>query len=328
MAETLLSVEDLRVVFGPEGREQVAVDGVSFALAPGEVIGIVGESGSGKSLTALAILGLVPSPPGRIAGGRIDFRDRNLLELGNGAMNAVRGAEIAMIFQEPMTALNPVFTIGEQIAETLRVHEGLDRKAARDRARELLEKVGISNPGQRLDQYPHELSGGMRQRVMIAIALACQPQLLIADEPTTALDVTIQAQILALLRDLQRELGMAVVLITHDLGVVAQVVDRVAVMYAGRIVEEGPVAAVFEHPSHPYTRLLLESIPSLEHDQPRLPAIPGMVPSLTQLPPGCRFHPRCPQARPACAERSPRAIEVEPGHRAACIALAGYRHDA
>jgi peptide/nickel transport system ATP-binding protein/oligopeptide transport system ATP-binding protein len=328
MAEALLSVENLRVVFGPPGREQVAVDGVSFALAPGEVIGIVGESGSGKSLTALSILRLVPSPPGRIAADRIGFRDRNLLELDEGAMNKVRGAEIAMIFQEPMTALNPVFTIGEQIAETLRVHEGLDRNAARDRARGLLEKVGISNPGQRLDQYPHELSGGMRQRVMIAIALACRPQLLIADEPTTALDVTIQAQILALLRDLQRELGMAVVLITHDLGVVAQVVDRVAVMYAGRIVEEGPVAAVFERPSHPYTRLLLESIPSLEHDQPRLPAIPGMVPSLSQLPPGCRFHPRCPQARPACAERSPPAIEVEPGHRAACIALVGYRHDA
>ena len=328
MAEALLSVENLRVVFGPPGREQVAVDGVSFALAPGEVIGIVGESGSGKSLTALSILRLVPSPPGRITADRIGFRDRNLLELGEGAMNKVRGAEIAMIFQEPMTALNPVFTIGEQIAETLRVHEGLDRKAARARARLLLEKVGISNPGERLDQYPHELSGGMRQRVMIAIALACQPQLLIADEPTTALDVTIQAQILALLRDLQRELGMAVVLITHDLGVVAQVVDRVAVMYAGRIVEEGPVAAVFERPSHPYTRLLLESIPSLEHDQPRLPAIPGMVPSLSMLPPGCRFHPRCPQARPACAERSPPAIEVEPGHRAACIALVGYRHDA
>ena len=327
MAEALLSVDDLRVVFGPPGREQVAVDGVSFSLAPGEVIGIVGESGSGKSLTALSILRLVPSPPGRIASGRIGFRDRNLLELSERAMNAVRGAEIAMIFQEPMTALNPVFTIGEQIAETLRIHEGLDRRAARERARGLLQKVGISNPAQRLDQYPHELSGGMRQRVMIAIALACQPQLLIADEPTTALDVTIQAQILALLRDLQRELGMAVVLITHDLGVIAQVVDRVAVMYAGRIVEEGPVAAVFERPSHPYTRLLLESIPSLEHDQPRLPAIPGMVPPLSQLPAGCRFHPRCPQARPACAERSPPAIEVEAGHRAACIALIGYRHD-
>jgi oligopeptide/dipeptide ABC transporter ATP-binding protein len=328
MAESLLTVEGLRVAFGPPEREQVAVDGVSFDLAPGEVIGIVGESGSGKSLTALSILKLVPNPPGRIAAGRIVFRGKDLVPLGERAMNEIRGRDIAMIFQEPMTALNPVFTVGEQIAETLRVHEGIGRQAARGRAQDLLKRVGISNPAQRLDQYPHELSGGMRQRVMIAMALACRPQLLIADEPTTALDVTIQAQILALLRDLQRELGMAVVLITHDLGVIAQVVDRVAVMYAGRIVEEGPVAAVFERPSHPYTRLLLESIPSLDHEQDRLPSIPGMVPGLSQLPPGCRFHPRCPQARPACAERVPRAFTVEEGHRAACIALNGYRHDA
>jgi peptide/nickel transport system ATP-binding protein len=328
MAEPLLIVEDLRVAFGPPEREQVAVDGVGFTLAPGEVIGIVGESGSGKSLTALSILKLVPNPPGRIAAGRIVFRGKDLVPLGERAMNEIRGRDVAMIFQEPMTALNPVFTVGEQIAETLRVHEGIDRRAARGRAQDLLKRVGISNPAQRLDQYPHELSGGMRQRVMIAMALACRPQLLIADEPTTALDVTIQAQILALLRDLQRELGMAVVLITHDLGVIAQVVDRVAVMYAGRIVEEGPVAAVFERPSHPYTRLLLESIPSLDHEQDRLPSIPGMVPGLSQLPPGCRFHPRCPLARPPCAERQPPAFLVEQGHRAACIALNGYRHDA
>jgi oligopeptide/dipeptide ABC transporter ATP-binding protein len=327
MAEPLLSVEGLKVAFGPPGREQVAVDGVGFTLAAGEVIGIVGESGSGKSLTALSILKLVPNPPGRIAAGRIVFRGRDLVPLGERAMNAIRGRDIAMIFQEPMTALNPVFTIGEQIAETLRVHEGIDRSAARKRAQELLAHVGIGNPAQRLDQYPHELSGGMRQRVMIAMALACKPQLLIADEPTTALDVTIQAQILALLRDLQRELGMAVILITHDLGVIAQVVDRVAVMYAGRIVEEGPVAAVYERPSHPYTRLLLESIPSLDHEQERLPTIPGMVPALSQLPQGCRFHPRCPLARPACTERQPPAVTVEEGHRAACIALNGYRHD-
>jgi peptide/nickel transport system ATP-binding protein len=327
MADPLLSVEGLRVAFGPPGREQVAVDGVGFTLAPGEVIGIVGESGSGKSLTALSILKLIPNPPGRIAAGRIMFRGQDLVPLGERAMNAIRGRDIAMIFQEPMTALNPVFTIGEQITETLRVHEGIDRRTARTRAQELLTRVGISNPAQRLDQYPYELSGGMRQRVMIGMALACKPQLLIADEPTTALDVTIQAQILALLRDLQRELGMAVVLITHDLGVIAQVVDRVAVMYAGRIVEEGPVASVFERPSHPYTRLLLESIPSLDHEQERLPSIPGMVPALSQLPPGCRFHPRCPLARPACAERQPPAFAVEEGHRAACIALNGYRHD-
>jgi oligopeptide/dipeptide ABC transporter ATP-binding protein len=243
-------------------------------------------------------------------------------------MNRIRGKDISMIFQEPMTALNPVFRVGEQISETLRVHEGLSRPQARARALQLIEKVGISNPEQRLDQYPHELSGGMRQRIMIAIALACGPQILIADEPTTALDVTIQAQILVLLRDLQREMGMAVVLITHDLGVVAQVVDRVVVMYAGRIVEEGSVAAVFARPSHPYTRLLLESIPLLEGRQERLRTIPGMVPSLSNQPAGCRFHPRCPDARPACQERAPASFDVGPGHRAACIALNGYRHEA
>jgi oligopeptide/dipeptide ABC transporter ATP-binding protein len=225
-----------------------------------------------------------------------------------------------------MTALNPVFRIGEQIAETLRVHEGIGRGAAAARALDLLERVGIGNPRQRLSQYPHELSGGMRQRVMIAIALACRPRVLIADEPTTALDVTIQAQILRLLRDLQRELGMAVMLITHDLGVVAQVVDRVVVMYAGRIVEQGAVADVFERPSHPYTRLLLQSIPSLEQDQRRLQAIPGMVPSLADMPSGCRFHPRCPDVRPACREQVPAMVPVGPGHGAACIALREYRH--
>jgi oligopeptide/dipeptide ABC transporter ATP-binding protein len=326
MAEPLLSVEDLRVTFGRPGREQVAVDGVSLALSAGEVLGIVGESGSGKSLTALSILRLVPSPPGRIEAKAIRFMGRDLLSLDERRMNEVRGADIAMIFQEPMSALNPVLTVGEQIAETLRIHEGMDRAAARLRSMELLNKVGISNPEQRLRQYPHELSGGMRQRVMIAIALACRPKLLIADEPTTALDVTIQAQILSLLRDLQRELGMAVLLITHDLGVVAQVVDRVAVMYAGRIVEQGTVGAVFERPSHPYTRLLMESIPSLDHDRDRLPTIPGMVPSLANLPRGCRFHPRCPAAQPPCTERQPALIAVDPGHGAACIALTGYRH--
>jgi oligopeptide/dipeptide ABC transporter ATP-binding protein len=324
--EPLLAIEDLRVVFGPEGREQVAVDGVSLALAPGEVLGVVGESGCGKSLTALSVLKLVPNPPGRIAGGRSLLRGRDLVAADERTMNRIRGKEVAMIFQEPMTALNPVFRIGDQIGETLRVHEGMDRARAQARALELLERVGIGNARQRLGQYPHELSGGMRQRVMIAIALACRPRLLIADEPTTALDVTIQAQILRLLRDLQRELGMAVMLITHDLGVVAQVVNRVVVMYAGRIVEQGPVAQVFERPSHPYTRLLLRSIPSLEQSQRRLQAIPGMVPSLTAMPAGCRFHPRCPDARPACRERVPAMVPVSPGHGAACIALTDYRH--
>ena len=326
MAEPLLRVDDLRVVFGPPGREQVAVDGVSLSLNPGEVLGIVGESGCGKTLTALSILRLIPNPPGRIAAGRILFRGQDLARASEKAMNRIRGKEISMIFQEPMTALNPVFKIGEQIGETLRVHDGLTRAQARSGALQMLERVGISNPEQRLGQYPHELSGGMRQRIMIAIALACRPQILIADEPTTALDVTIQAQILLLLRELQSELGMAVILITHDLGVVAQVVDRVAVMYAGRIVEEGSAAAVFERPSHPYTRLLLESIPGLDQQQDRLQTIPGMVPSLSNLPAGCRFHPRCPDVRPACREAAPASFEVAPGHRAACIAVNQYRH--
>ena len=306
MAEDLLRVENLRVGFGRPGREQIAVDGVSFTLAPGEVLGIVGESGCGKSVTALSILGLIPDPPGRIVGGRILLRGQDLAGIDEKTMNRIRGKDISMIFQEPMTALNPVFRVGEQISETLRAHEGLSRSQARARALQLIEKVGISNPEQRLDQYPHELSGGMRQRVMIAMALACGPQLLIADEPTTALDVTIQAQILELLRDLQREMGMAVVLITHDLGVVAEVVDRVVVMYAGRIVEEGSVAAVFARPSHPYTRLLLESIPLLEGRQERLRTIPGMVPSLSNQPAGLPLPstlPGCPAGVPGTRRR-------------------------
>ena len=326
MADTLLSVEDLRIVFGPPGREQVAVDGVNLNLTEGEMLGIVGESGCGKSLTALSILGLVPKPAGRIDRGRILLRGRDLVKCTDPELNQIRGKEISMIFQEPMTALNPVFKVGEQIAETIRVHEGVSRDLARRRAIELLELVGISNPNQRIDQYPHELSGGMRQRVMIAIALACRPRILIADEPTTALDVTIQAQILALLKQLQRELGMAVILITHDLGVVAQVVDRVMVMYAGRTVEQGTVTEVFEKPSHPYTKLLLESIPSLEHDRERLQTISGMVPSLSNLPKGCRFHPRCPEMRDPCRERVPTMVSVTEQHQAACIALNGYRH--
>ena len=240
-------------------------------------------------------------------------------------MNRIRGKDIAMIFQEPMTALNPVFKVGEQIAETIRVHEDVSREVARRRALELLERVGMSNPKQRIDQYPHELSGGMRQRVMIAIALACRPKILIADEPTTSLDVTIQAQILALLKELQQEFGMAMMLITHDLGVVAQVADRVAVMYAGRIVEEGSTIEVFEQPAHPYTRSLLASIPSLDQEYSRLQTIHGMVPSLANLPSGCRFHPRCPDARAQCAQYTPRDLTIGPSHRAACLALNGYR---
>jgi oligopeptide/dipeptide ABC transporter ATP-binding protein len=313
MAEpALLSVRGLRVRFG---HTQVAVDGVDFDLAPGETLGIVGESGSGKSLTALSVLGLAP---GRVE-GEVVFDGTSLLGLPEREMNRIRGARIAMIFQEPMTALNPVFTVGRQIAETLRQHHRLDAAAARARSLELLRQVGIADPNSRLDRYPHELSGGMRQRVMIAIALACSPRLLIADEPTTALDVTIQAQILALLRELQSALGMALVLITHDLGVVAQMVDRVIVMYGGRVAEEGPVSRIFAAPSHPYTRLLMQSIPALDREQDRLAVIPGTVPPLSDMPPGCRFNTRCPNAGPDCRSSVPALSEVAPGHRIACF---------
>ena len=322
MTEPLLAVEGLRVVFGPPGREQVAVDGIGFTIGAGETLGIVGESGSGKSLTALAVLRLVPNPPGRIAAGSVRFDGQDLLALDEAAIERIRGARIGMIFQEPMSALNPVFTVGEQIAEALRVHEGMTRRDAAARAVALLQRVGIADAARRARQYPHELSGGMRQRVMIAAALACRPSLLIADEPTTALDVTIQAQILALLKELQRELGMAVILITHDLGVVAQMVDRVIVMYGGRVAEEGTAEDVFGAPAHPYTKLLLESIPSLDHERDRLPAIPGMVPTLAELPPGCRFHPRCPSVMPRCRTEIPPPVTVAVGHRAACFAVA------
>ncbi|WP_337875838.1 ABC transporter ATP-binding protein [Elioraea sp.] len=319
----LLEVEDLAVSFRTDRGEVEALSGVTLHLDAGEVIGVVGESGCGKSLTALSVMGLVPDPPGRITAGRIRFRGQDLLALDDAAMARLRGREIAMIFQEPMSALNPVFTVGEQVAEVLRVHEGLGRAAARERAALLLARVGIPDPVRRLAQYPHELSGGLRQRVMIAAALACRPKLLIADEPTTALDVTIQAQILALLADLQREFGMATMLITHDLGVVAQVVKRVVVMYAGKVVEEGPVEAVFARPSHPYTAALMRSIPALAEGQMRLPAIPGSVPAPGLWPPGCRFAPRCGHAVAACAAGVPPLFPVEPGHRAACIRHAG-----
>jgi oligopeptide/dipeptide ABC transporter ATP-binding protein len=315
----LLEVEDLAVSFRTDRGEVEALSGVSLGLDEGEVVGVVGESGCGKSLTALAIMGLVPTPPGRITRGRITFAGRDLRELDEAAMTRIRGEQIAMIFQEPMSALNPVFTVGEQVAEVLRVHQGLGRAAARERAAGLLARVGIPDPGRRLAQYPHELSGGLRQRIMIAAALACRPKLLIADEPTTALDVTIQAQILALLADLQREFGMATMLITHDLGVVAQVVRRVVVMYAGKVVEQGPVEAVFERPSHPYTAALMRSIPALAEGVSRLPAIPGTVPAPGSWPPGCRFAPRCVHAMPACEAGVPPLHAVAPGHRAACI---------
>ena len=317
----LLSVSDLTIAFGG----MPVVEEMSFTLDAGEVLGIVGESGSGKSMTALALMRLIP-PPGRVTQGRISFDGIDVLAQPEKAMQDLRGRALSMIFQEPMSSLNPVFTIGEQIEETLRVHERFDRAAARRRAVELLELVEIPAAARRLGDYPHQLSGGMRQRVMIAIALACRPKVLIADEPTTALDVTIQAQILDLLRGLRRELGMAVIMITHDLGVVAEFADRVMVMYAGRVVETAPAATLFASPRHPYTEGLLASIPRLDGPIARLNAISGMVPSPHAMPPGCRFAPRCPHARPACDERLPATMALAADHRAACIRLTDYRH--
>ncbi|MCS6780815.1 MAG: ABC transporter ATP-binding protein [Geminicoccaceae bacterium] len=314
----MLSVRGLTTELRTEQGRFNAVDSVSFDLFPGEVLGIVGESGCGKSMTALSILGLVPRPPGRIVAGEVLFEGRDLVRLPERELQRVRGAKIAMIFQEPMTSLNPVFTIGDQLAETLRHHERLGRRAARARAVELLARVGIPAPAERLDSYPHELSGGMRQRVMIAIALACNPKVLLADEPTTALDVTIQAQILDLLERLQAELGMAVVIITHDLGIVAEFAHRVLVMYAGRVIEEGPVAAIFDTPAHPYTRGLLASLPDLEGESERLVPIPGNVPVLAELPPGCRFAPRCGLALPACRAADPPLHRLGP-RAVACV---------
>jgi oligopeptide/dipeptide ABC transporter ATP-binding protein len=279
---------------------------------------VVGESGSGKSVTSLSILRLIAEPPGKIVGGRILFRGKNLLELGPRAMRAIRGKEISMIFQEPMTSLNPVYTCGEQIMEALVLHEKLDRKAARARTIEMLKLVGISSPEQRVDEYPHQMSGGMRQRVMIAMALACKPSILIADEPTTALDVTIQAQILELLKHLQDVLGMAVLLITHDLGVVAETADRVAVMYAGQVVEYCDVNAAFKRTLHPYTAGLLDALPRLGVKQESLRVIPGNVPDPSRFPSGCRFHPRCPVAQQRCRESEPPVLTFDGDHQSRC----------
>ncbi|HEV3176015.1 MAG TPA: ABC transporter ATP-binding protein [Stellaceae bacterium] len=316
---TLLSVSNLRVVFGSGQGELPAVDDVGFDVAEGEVLGIVGESGSGKSVTALSIMGLLPKPPARVAAGSIRFQGEDLLGFTERELRGIRGPGIGMIFQEPMTSLNPVFTIGDQLMETVRVHERVNAAAQRARAIAMLAKVGIAEPEHRLRDYPHQLSGGMRQRVMIAMALACSPRLLIADEPTTALDVTIQQQILELLLDLREELGMAIIIITHNMGVVAEMADRVIVMYAGRIVERAPVTELFERPAHPYTRGLLESIPALADERDRLMTIPGMLPNPAALPPGCRFEPRCPWRIAACAAAVPPLMPLREGHESACI---------
>jgi peptide/nickel transport system ATP-binding protein len=319
--EPVLAVRDLRTWFYTRHGVARAVDGVDFTVNKGEVLCIVGESGCGKSVTALSILRLIP-PPGRIETGQLMFGDRDLLDLSRDEMAALRGQSISMIFQDPTSSLNPVFEVGLQISEVYEIHHGTSRKAGEARAVEMLEKVGIPDPGRRAKSYPHEMSGGMAQRVMIAMALACEPRLLIADEPTTALDVTIQAQILDLMRGLQRETGTATVLITHDLGVVAEMADRVAVMYAGEIVEEADARTLFEAPKHPYTKDLLGSIPVLGRRQSALAVIPGTVPNLIDLPVGCRFASRC-RARvehdlTICTERQPDLITVEPGHTVRC----------
>jgi peptide/nickel transport system ATP-binding protein len=314
----LLDVRALKTFFQVEGGEFPAVDGISFSIDPGRTLGIVGESGCGKSVTALSIMGLVPRPPGRIAGGAILFDGVDLLRLSNAALRELRGNRISMIFQEPMTSLNPVLTVGEQIVEGILRHRKMSRDAAKELAIEMLRMVHISSPEQRFGDYPHRLSGGMRQRVMVAMALACKPKLLIADEPTTALDVTIQAQILDLMRTLREETGTAIILITHDLGVVAELADDVVVMYAGRIVERATVAALFAEPQHPYTVGLLGSIPRLDIEQDRLAAIEGQVPNPLVPVTGCRFHPRCPFVIERCRHEDPPLFDLGNGHESAC----------
>ena len=348
MAQPLLEVQNLNVAFDTERGQVRPVRDVSFSIYPGQTVAVVGESGCGKSVTSLSILRLIPEPPGRILGGKVLLNGRDLLKVSEREMRAVRGREIAMIFQEPMTSLNPVYTIGDQIMEAITLHQGVSARQARGIAEESLREVGIAEPARRLDEYPHQMSGGMRQRVMIAMALSCKPKLLIADEPTTALDVTIQAQILELLRKLQRETGMAVLLITHDLGVVAENADVVNVMYASRIVESATVEELFDHPQHPYTEGLFRAVPRLGARAERLDAIPGTVPNPARFPVGCKFHPRCHRTRALvdsakeedvvtirtgdettrvlrrCVEQEPDLREVLPAHGAACHQISGF----
>lgn len=315
--DTILQVKNLRTSFFTEDGEVKAVDGVSFDVQKGKTLGIVGESGSGKSITSLSIMRLV-NEPGKIVDGEILFKGEDLLQKSEREMRSMRGNVISMIFQEPMTSLNPVYTVGRQIAEAFEIHQGKSRKEALAEAKDLLQLVGIPSPEKRIHQYPHELSGGMRQRVMIAIALACTPDLLIADEPTTALDVTIQAQILELMKDLQNKLGMTVIMITHDLGVVAETCDHVAVMYCGKVVEYADVLSLFKNPKHPYTIGLLQSLPRHDIDQEELQAIKGTVPSPTEMPKGCRFAPRCPYAMSICHERLPELKKTEDNNEVRC----------
>jgi peptide/nickel transport system ATP-binding protein len=323
-SDALLSVDGLSVEFDlKDGTTSRVINDLSFELKAGETLGIVGESGCGKSMTALAIMQLVPVPPGRIAAGKISLGSEDLLSATDDRMRQVRGNDISMIFQEPMTSLNPVYTVGDQIAETVRLHQGLSRRDARDKAIEMLKAVSMPAPEKRVDEYPHQLSGGMRQRVMIAMALACEPKVLIADEPTTALDVTVQAQIFDLLKQLQEDTGTAIILITHDMGVIAEMTQRVVVMYAGRKVEEASVDEILSQPRHPYTRGLITCVPHLQAEppleRPPLPEIPGMVPSVAELGAGgCPFAPRCADVMPRCTEEMPPSTEMTNGHEAAC----------
>jgi peptide/nickel transport system ATP-binding protein len=322
VAERLLDIQGLQTHFATDDGMVRAVDGVDLTIDRGETLGVVGESGCGKTVTALSVLKLIPMPPGRIVGGRILWRGRDLVPLGAQEMQKIRSKEIAIVFQEPMTSLNPVYTVGDQIGEVIRLHESLSKRAAREKTIDMLRLVHIPNPERRVGDYPHQFSGGMRQRVMIAMALSCNPALLIADEPTTALDVTIQAQILELLAEMKARLGMAVMLITHAMGVVAETAQRVVVMYAGKVVEEAPVGELFANPRHPYTQGLIRSIPRIDTAalrKPRLEAIAGVVPNLLDPPPGCRFAPRCRYASAVCVEAVPPLREIAPGHKVACV---------
>lgn len=318
MPDPLLSIENLKTYFHTDQGVAKAVDGVSFDLHAGKTLAVVGESGCGKSVTALSILGLIPQPPGKIAGGSIRFSGRELLGLSPREFRSVRGNDISMIFQEPMTSMNPSFRVGRQISAAIRLHRKLDARDARAETIRLLGQVGIPAPEIRVDDFPHQMSGGMLQRAMIAMALACDPQVLIADEPTTALDVTVQAQILALLKQLQDDRGMAIMLITHDLGVVAETADDVVVMYAGKKVEHAPAQDLFDRPQHPYTRELFASLPSMNAGRDRLSTIMGNVPAATDFPAGCRFHPRCPDVMPRCRTEEPPLFDTGAGHCAAC----------
>ena len=322
---SLLEIERLKVEFDTRAGVAHVLDDVGFSLTCGETLGIVGESGCGKSVTALSILRLIPQPPGRIASGSIRFKDEDLLRVNDTRMRQVRGNDISMIFQEPMTSLNPVFTVGDQIVETIMLHEGLSRRDAWQRAVDMLKAVHIPAPERRVNEYPHQLSGGMRQRVMIAMALACRPEVLIADEPTTALDVTVQAQVFDLLLELRETTGTAIILITHDMGAIAEMADRVAVMYAGRIIETGPVTEILEQPRHPYTQGLIACVPHLETEptvqRPPLVEIPGIVPALTELGRGCAFAPRCNYALAKCHEAKPAVVQLDNDHAGACWLL-------